>query len=153
MFQGLGGKVQCKQQTGLLCGCVAFLTNRARRVMGQVWSLALEGVCVLDGQALEKGPAHLLEKLTAIHACFCACCLSVPPRMGALKGRASCLSCSFSLPSVHGSPGASRVCSEYELLKRKGPKQDCSRVTLGKFLIIFSIGSCIPERNGDTVTF
>ena len=115
MFQGLGGKAQCKQQTGLLCGCVAFLTNRARRVMGQIWSLALEGVCVLHGQALEKGPAHLLEKLKAIHACFRACCLSVPPRMGALRGRASCLLCSFSLPSVHGRtwsiPGVRLPCS------------------------------------------
>ena len=38
--------------------------------MGHVWSLALEGVRELDGQALEKGPAHLLEKLMAIHASF-----------------------------------------------------------------------------------
>lgn len=59
--------------------------------MGHVWSLALEGVRELDGQALEKGPAHLLEKLMAIHAWFRACCLSVPPWMGALRGRASCL--------------------------------------------------------------
>lgn len=75
-FKELGGKVQCKQQAGLLCGCVAFLTNRARCVMGHVWSLALGGVRELGGPGFGERSSSLLEKLMAIHAWFRACCLS-----------------------------------------------------------------------------
>ena len=134
---------------GLVGGCRA--NSRRACCVGVLPSEQTGSVC--DGACSEFWLQRASKCWTArlwrssrrvLLACVLAVC---PPQLGwelSEGGRAVRL-VHFALPSVHAVPGASWVCGEYELLERKGSKQDCSRVTSGKFLIIFSIGSCIPE--------
>lgn len=80
-------------------------------------------------------------------SCLLVCLLSALPSSDGSSQREGELSALFTSPFPVSTAvlGASWVCGEYELLERTGSKQDCSRVTSGKFLIIFSISSCIPE--------
>lgn len=108
---------------------------------------------VCDGACSELGfrgcPSDGRPRFGEAHgeSCLLACLLSARPSSDGSSQREGELSALFTspFPVSMAVPGASWVCGEYELLERKGSKQDCSRVTLGKFLIIFSIGSCVPE--------
>lgn len=69
------------RQTGLLCGCVAFLTIRVLCCDHGFLELSIGG----RPEAVQQGSGQRalsgLGMIVLICACLCACCLSIPPGM------------------------------------------------------------------------
>ena len=126
---------------GCLCAAWPGFGERAGSLIGEAQGDSCLLSCLLsvcptsDGSSQREGELSALLILPSQH-----------PSTAAPGASRVCVYLAYSpFPASTAAPAASRVCGEYELLERKGPTQHCSRVTLGKFLIIFSIGSCIPE--------
>lgn len=147
---------------GCLCAAWPGFGERAGSLIGEAQGDSCLLSCLLSVRPTSDGSSQREGELSALlilpsqrprphveHPGCASALLILPsqhPSTAAPGASRVCVYLAYSpFPASTAAPAASRVCGEYELLERKGPTQHCSRVTLGKFLIIFSIGSRIPE--------